>query len=550
MKPSKTQSSNQRTDTEIITTRTQLETAFDELTPGDTIEISDKNAPYRTTKWLDIDVDGVTVVGPGVQNLIKPANGANVGGIRIGHHSRCHEIDIRGIGYYGNPSGQKKSANRLHGISIRNATNVTIERNQIRKTHPKKHGNGGSGISVTPKCSDIRISNNQIHDFGDRGIQLGGKRLTVFGNVVTRGLDRPIACDLWYPGSNNSTAQSVSIFGNLLGNSAEGSLIGVARNTPLKTNKGYVNIFGNVGFGSHKSFCHIRGPEKLQNISVQNNVSTQKSDGLKTEKTKQFAGIAVDVAKGENLAIKNNELYSYSGHGIHIKSEISDLAIQNNSIFSAGLVGVRLVDGTCGLVDNNLITGTTKTGIQLKNTSNIVIRGNYLRKIGTVGIKSSGSKSATDNDITSNYILCTKDNSKKTYPAIKIDDTENRVRGNTIRQNETVAIVESTNAGNNIYENNLADGDNPWEITSPTSIVRDHTPPAGTYRELSTGSNSKKRTIEFERRYAQLPRLTFGRGKTAIEDLSYRTDDDGDFTGVDITVSDEDTTIDLFVDDH
>lgn len=542
-----TQAPDQRTESKTITTRKQLETAFNNLTPGDTIHISDENAPYRTTKWLDIDVDGVTVIGPGVQNLIKPADGANVGGIRIGHHSHCREIDIRGIGYHGNPKGQRNNANRLHGISIRNATNVTVDRNSIRKTHPQKHGNGGSGISVTPKCSDIRIANNQIHEFGDRGIQLGGKRLMVFGNVVTHGLDRPIACDLWYPGSNNSTAQSVSIFGNLVGNTVQGSLIGVARNTPLKTNKGYVNIYGNVGFGYHKSFCHIRGPKKLQNISVQNNVSLQEAEGLKTKKTKQFAGIAVDIEEGENVAIKNNELYSYSGHGIHINSNISDLTVQNNGIFSAGRSGIRLANGTYGLIENNLITKTHDAGIRLKNSTDMVVRGNYLREIGTAGIKSSETE--TGNNIATNYIICKDESSDDPSPAIQINDTGNRVRGNTIRQNTGIAIAEGEDASDNTYEDNWANGDNPWEITAVSSVVRNHTPPVGTYRDRSPDSSDKQITVNFEKAYARPPRLTFGRGQTDIQDISYITDDSGAFTGISITVDQADTTVDLFVDD-
>lgn len=109
----------------------------------------------------------------------------------------------------------------------------------------------------------------------------------VFGNVVTKGLDRPIACDLWSSSNENPTAQSVSIFGNLLGNSVEGSLVGIAGHMASSTKEGYVSIFGNVGFGSHKSFCHVRGPNSIQNVSIPNNVSLQKAENLDTEDTIQ-----------------------------------------------------------------------------------------------------------------------------------------------------------------------------------------------------------------------------------------------------------------------
>ena len=533
--------------TVVVTTRKQLEAAFDELSAGDTIHISGKNAPYRTTTWLDVDVDGVTVSGPGVRNLIKPADGANVGGIRIGHHSRCRGIDVRGVGYHGNTGGQSGDAERLHGIDVRNATNVTIERNRIRNTHPRKHGNGGSGISVSPRCSDVRITSNRISEYGDRGIQLGGKQIVVSGNVVTTGLDRPISCDLWYSRSKNGTAQSVSIFGNLLGDSVEGSLIGIARNTPLTSSAGHVNVFGNVGFGAHKSFCHVRGPRTLENISIQNNRSVQAASGLTTETTTKFAGIAVDVARGRNLSIRNNELHDYSGHGIHVDSELSDVSIQNNSISSAGLAGIRMVRGDCGLVQGNVVTGTETAGIRLKGTSKVVLRDNYLRRIGGVGIVSNGSDSGAGNDISANYVLT--GGSSDRSPAIRIGDSECRVCGNTIRRNEGVAIAEDDGAGHNLYADNWADGETPWRVTDATSRVRNNTPPAGAHRDLSTGPESTTLSVEFEKSHARPPRLTFGRGRTEIQGLAYDTDGNGNFTGVEVTVERPDTTVDLFLDD-
>ena len=101
----------------VVTTLEELETTFEDLSPGETVYISAENAPYHTTQWLDIDVDGVTVTGPGVETLIKPVKRSNVGGIRIGHNHRCREIDVRGVGYHGNPNGQRRSAERLHGIA-------------------------------------------------------------------------------------------------------------------------------------------------------------------------------------------------------------------------------------------------------------------------------------------------------------------------------------------------------------------------------------------------------------------------------------------------
>ena len=537
-----------RDGSEVVTTRDQLEAAFDDLEPGDTIRISEMNAPYRTTDWLDIDVDDVTVIGPGVMNLIVPANGANVGGIRIGHNQRCREIDIRGIGYHGNPTGQSNAAERLHGIAVRNAAQVTLERNHIRETHPEKHGNGGSGISVTADCTNVQILNNRIHEFGDRGIQAAAERLVVYGNTITDGLDRPIACDLWSNESTNSAGRSVTIFGNLLGNTIEGSLVGIARNTTFDSNKGYVSIHGNVGFGTHKSFCHVRGPNRLENISIQNNVGIQEAEGLSAD-NKAFAGISIDVAEGRNVAIKNNELYSYSGHGINVESELSDLSLQNNSISEPGLVGIRVVGGSDGIVSGNRITGAGKAGLNVKQARRLAVKGNYVRRAGTFGISVEGPSEATNNSLTGNYVIENSQEDGTSVPGIRVHDSGVRVSDNTILQHGGAGIMEGNRAHHNVYENNRSDGDTPWRIASPTARLQNNIPPTGVHRGIAAAEGSDTVRVDFAKPYARRPWLTFGRTGGGVRDVAFETNGNGNFIGATITLARPGASIDVRVDD-
>lgn len=533
----------------VVTTQQELESAFSALSPYETIYITAENAPYRTSRWLDIGVDGVTVVGPGIADLIIPADGSNVGGIRIGRTRRCTDIDVRGIGYHGNPDGQSSSADRLHGINVRNAANVTLERNQIRRTHPQRHGDGGSGISVSRYCAGVQIRNNRIREFGDRGIQIGGKHHMIAGNVILNGTDRAIACDLWYPDNRNNTARNVLIYGNILGNTVEGSLVGIARNTPVASDGGNVSISGNLGFGAHKSFCHVRGPETLQNISIRNNLSAQQTDRLETEETTKFAGISVDVEEGQTLAIENNELYGYSGHGINVDSKLSDVSISNNSIFKPGLAGVRFVGGSDGLITGNRITDAGSTGIRLQEASNVVATNNYVRGAGAVGIVTRGSQGRTGTVIDSNYVTGNNRQSDASFPAIFVRDSGVRVRGNTIRQNGAPAIAEVDGVGDNLYEDNWADGDHPWQISSATSRIRDHTPPTGVYRDRSADAGSDTVRLNFDRPYARRPRITFGRRGGGVEDVVYETNEQGDFVGVEVTVRQPGAAVDIFVDE-
>ena len=547
--PTRTDNPNGAGNVTVVSTRDELQQAFDTLSPGDTIRISDENAPYRTTQWLDIDTDGVTVIGPGVQTLIKPADGADVGGFRIGHSRRCKGVDVRGIGYHGNPSGQSKGAERLHGISIEDATNVTVQRSNLRRTYPVKHGNGGSGISVTENCSRIRIFNNQIHEYGDRGIQLAGRRHVIFGNVVTDGLDRPIACDLWSSADKNATAQSVSVFGNLLGNSVQGSLVGIAGNASSASKEGYVSIFGNLGFGAHKSLCHVRGPNLLQNISVQNNVSLQNAEKLKTGDTTEFSAVAVDASSVRNVSIKNNEFYNYSGHGVRIDSDASDVTIQHNTFASPGRAGVQFVGGSDAVIDGNRITDAGEAGIRLREAANVVARDNHIRAVGTAGIVVRGQRPAAGNDVVGNYVKNNNQKGSQTSPGILVRSNGVRVRGNSIRQNGAAAIVEHDSTDGNVYEDNWADGEHPWRFSSPTSRARNNTPSTDVHRNLSAPSGENAVRVDFEQVYARPPRLTFGRKGGGVEDISYETDGDGNYVGATLTVGRQAGTVDVFVDD-
>ncbi|NEU56040.1 right-handed parallel beta-helix repeat-containing protein [Halorussus sp. MSC15.2] len=332
----------------VVTTTEQLHRAFRNLSPGENVWISDEGAPYRTTEWLDVDVDGVTVDGPSVRRLVMPADGANAGGIRVGHDSHCENVEIRGVGYHGNPGGQRASAKRLHGFVVRDASEILLAGNSVTRTHPyHEHNSGGSGISVERRATDVRVVNNYVYDVGDRGIQLAGDRIAVVGNTLVNGFDHAVALDAWVP--NERHARNVTVRGNVMGGNPEGALVG-ASGGRQKPNAGFFDISNNLGFGEHKSLCLVGFGQALRGIQIAGNVSVQ------SDKEK-FSGISLEIERAEDVTIRDNDLYDYAGRGIFVGGGVEDFSVTDNAVYDAGQAGVRVAGATDGVVLNNYVDG-------------------------------------------------------------------------------------------------------------------------------------------------------------------------------------------------
>ncbi|WP_224449140.1 right-handed parallel beta-helix repeat-containing protein [Haloprofundus salilacus] len=546
----------------VVRNDDELERAFKNLSAGETIRIDPKNAPYRTTSWLDVDADGVTVVGAGVPTLVKPADEANVGGIRIGHNSRCHDVTVRDVGYHGNTENQDDAAKKLHGIIVRDASNVVLRGNSVTRTHPyREHGDGGSGISVERGSQNVRVVDNRIREYGDRGIQLGGQNIFVSGNIVTEGTDRAIACDLWSPGGTNEVANTVIITSNIVGNSHQGSLTGIATGAPGASDDGaHVTITDNIGFGYHKSFCHVRGPGAVHNVTIRGNVSVHSTEGLRTNQTTKFAGVAIDPEKGgRNITVAGNKLVGYSRHGVNIQSPVSDFEVTNNILTEPAEVGIRIKWAENGRVDGNTVTSPGEDGILLDEAKAVSVRNNRVRGAVLPGITVEGG-SGGGHELADNY-LHQREDADPEVPGVLVGSSETVVSGNTIRQTGDVALLELRGASHNLYTNNRAVRDEGqagsvraaralrsdgslWRIQSASAHVRDHTPAFDSHRGLTPSGGTLR--VQFQKPYVRRPKLSFGRRGGGVESVRYRTNDAGAFVGATLSVS-GDRPVDLFV---
>lgn len=522
----------------VVTAADELQAAFRSLAPGETIRISAAGAPYRTTDWLDIDEDGVTVVGPGIKHLVVPADGADVGGIRIGHSSHCEDIDVRWIGFHGNPDGQSSDAIQRHGLVVRDAANVTLQGNYVTRTHPYHvHNGGGSGISVGPRARHVRLLFNRVEDIGDRGIQVGGDGIVIAGNIVTDGFDRSISLDIPPPDGGAMRARNVTVTENLLGNNQEGSLVGIGGDPP-RADRGHFTISNNIGFGKHKHFCHLGFGGLTQDVQVEGNVSFQDADN-------GLAGVSVDIEQAVNVAIRNNAFHGYSGRGINIAGDITDFTVSGNAIYNPGASGVRIAGARDGTVADNYIQEPGKHGIALDAARYVSVNGNRIRQAAGAGILVLAGEQPGYHTVADNYVRSY--GTATDAPAIDVHDTSLVVRENRLLAGSGPAIVERDSAANNRYAGNRAEGSSPWAITAPSSVVRDNMPPIDSYPGVSAAAG-RELTIRFEKPYAEPPGITFGRRGGGIEDVAFETDDAGNFTGVDVRVMAPGTPVDLFVD--
>ena len=217
----------------IVTTTPELESTFGNLSAGDTVWIGAPSTPYRTTQWLDIDVDGVTVVAQSThagdgQPIIKVADGANVGGVRVGSGSTTTEnVDVVGIGYHGNPLNQDGAVKRLHGVILDNTADCSVRDCFATRTHPyQEHNSGGSGVSVTSRTSDYVVDNCWFDDIGDRGVQTAGRDGFVTRIRSRNGYDRTIALDLEEDDGTAAAADHAVVNGVIARDNSEGSIVG------------------------------------------------------------------------------------------------------------------------------------------------------------------------------------------------------------------------------------------------------------------------------------------------------------------------------------
>ncbi|MFC7081886.1 right-handed parallel beta-helix repeat-containing protein [Halorussus caseinilyticus] len=352
----------------FVTSTSELESAFANLSAGETLRIAQPDTPYRPGQWLDIDANYVTVLAESQfardgQPLIKPADGSNVGGVRVGHDSATKHVRVEGLGFHGNSGNMSGTAKRLHAfVADQNASHVTFRDNYATQTHPYHELNsGGSGFTVRKNAANVELVGNRVDDIGDRGIQAAGTNLLVRGNVLTNGYGDSISLNVTEPDDDSYIAKNASVVNNFGRDNAKGSIVAfgksASRNTTPRSERGYFAVVGNVGAGQHRKLIQFgRNAVNVKAVSAIGNVG--------------------DGRNADHFGIRSA-----------VRSEDSWVNISNNILLGYNYGGVRVTKGHNVNVSNNLIAGVGGEGIVTSGYSNHKVTGNIVRNAGTVGVK-------------------------------------------------------------------------------------------------------------------------------------------------------------------
>ncbi|WP_276299521.1 right-handed parallel beta-helix repeat-containing protein [Halorussus lipolyticus] len=464
----------------FVTDTSELESAFAGLSAGETVRIAQPDEPYRPSGWLDIDTSRVTVIAETPfardgQPLIKPADGSDVGGIRVGHNASAEHVHVEGIGFHGNTNNMSDSAKRLHGFVADNkASHVTFRDNVVTRTHPySEHDSGGSGFTVRKGATNVEIVDNLTDDIGNHGIQVAGTDISVRENVLTDGFGHSIALNVTHPGGTSYVAKNVSVVDNFGRNdqasrNAEGSFVGF-EGSKQRSERGYFSILGNLATGQHRKLAQLANTRMdIKAISVVGNVG----DGQNSD----HAGIKSAVKSEDSwVNISNNVLLGYSYGGIRV-TKGNNVNIVNNLVADVGSPGTTHEDGirTTGYANHNvvgnIVQGAQGIGVRVQNQlGSATVAQNQVRWCGKQGIVvNQGGSSGDRGALVTGNALAENDRGNGGVPELDVRTDNVLAVGNLVSIRGQSASASFSDAGsNNLWVGNMAPADgSAWSIGS------------------------------------------------------------------------------------
>jgi len=378
---------------------TVIQNTIDALTGGGIVYVKQPSTPYRTSKWIDIDTSNVSLIfqsqfAEDGTPIIKVADGANVGGLRVGYNSHCEKIYIKNFGYHGNTNNQDPDVKYLHAIHTYDVKDIVITDFYLTRTHPyHEHNTGGSGITCTENTYNIWMMNGEIYDIGDRGIQSGATRNWVLFNNIHDGFDRGICFDAHYAGGTWTAGPVAFVIGNRVVNSSAGTEI-KSTNWPYYSVLAYNYVTGKgiapsnsenvVTVGNILEYCSLFLYGELRNHIISNNLIVG-------------GGLYIN-SKLYNIKVTNN--YIKDGSGIVIGFNNDNMADRPEKLISDNFIincsyGIRFTGThsdygglTRYVIKNNVILDADNQAIHSEQNGFLeetVIKDNFIKNANTSG---------------------------------------------------------------------------------------------------------------------------------------------------------------------
>jgi parallel beta-helix repeat protein len=529
----------------IVRTTAELERAFRNLERGDTIRIG--AGVYRPSRWLTVDASDVTVIGESRKNtLIRPADGANVGGFHVGPNPerRVENVLIEGVGFDGNERTMDDAVKRCHAFLVEHASQVTIRDCFATRTHPyHEHDSGGSGFTVRRQATDVSLVGNYTDDIGDRSIQVAGSAIRIAGNRLTNGFDRAISLDVRHPDGPKYYARNVGVVNNVGRDNSTGSIIGASQGAPQRPGAGNYAIVGNVAGGTHRRTVYLGIEEAVRNVAIVGNTGRQADFG------EQRSGIYVS-GNVSAFTIAGNTLADYSLHGIELEGTGSDFTVTGNTVLSPRQDGIR-AETDWGTITGNVVESPGRVGIDAA-VGDAVVGTNAVRNAGADGIRLGAAGDAV---VATNRVSGSGRTSRGTAE-IRIDGSDCVIAGNVVSQGATFGIREAADADGNVFLGNrvrrgssggagdldspgsTADDRQAWHLHGPRTRLLGNSPAPDRDREVDVRESDGTARVRFDRPYARKPILDVQTETPADWTIDWHRDDAGNLVGADLAFTD------------
>jgi len=389
----------------LVTSGDDLAATLSNLSDDEVVQLT--AGTHEISSWLDIDgVVGPTIRGVENATTVKVANGANVGGFRVGSSATVSDLTFKDIQFNGNADNQDQTVTRLHGWIFEDATDCEVINCYGTRTSPHHevlsnpddaHNSGGTVFTCRSQATNIEFIDCETEDPGDRGMQLAGSGHYVRGLKTRDGFDRSISLDVLLPDSSWDGADDVTIVDGDFANNTDGSCIGTAqygasdcvvrdckmRGTYRSAVKfGNSNCSNNIVEGNHA--VHTGADSNVPAIRVNN--GSQANDNVVIERNSTTPWSSLLTLQGDASGDGNTLIYEVSDGSSRISLTLAGdgATASDNTVVGSGDGPAALLSGQNATLKDGKIDAAGNHGVSVQ-ASDVTVEGIEINNFGAGG---------------------------------------------------------------------------------------------------------------------------------------------------------------------